>query len=155
MKNIFLLIALLFGAFTILAQVDSVGVINGVKAKYPGGDKALQRCIVQNIAYPEEALIYDVAGTVYLSFVIDTFGKIIELVADSVNLTTVVKNKLSKNKLAKQEAYIKKLNTESNDYGLILAAKNAIRSCPDWKPAWQDGVNVNMRWNIPVKFQIF
>ncbi len=96
MKNIFLLIALLFGAFTILAQVDSVGVINGVKAKYPGGDKALQRCIAQNIAYPEEALIYDVAGTVYLSFVIDTFGKIIELVADSVNLTTVVKTNYPK-----------------------------------------------------------
>lgn len=44
--------------------------------KYPGGDKALDKFISENLQYPEEALKNKVEGTVSIEIDIDVFGKV-------------------------------------------------------------------------------
>ncbi len=47
------------------------------KVLYPGGDKALDKFIAENLHYPEEALKDKVEGTVSVEIDIDVFGKVI------------------------------------------------------------------------------
>jgi TonB family protein len=45
--------------------------------QYPGGDKALDKFISENLQYPEEALKNKTEGTVSIEIDIDIFGKVI------------------------------------------------------------------------------
>lgn len=45
---------------------------------YPGGKKALDEFVKQNLVYPEEALKSRVEGTVTMELDIDIYGKVIE-----------------------------------------------------------------------------
>jgi len=47
------------------------------KVQYPGGDKALDKFITENLRYPEDALKNKVEGTVSIEIDIDVFGKVI------------------------------------------------------------------------------
>ena len=48
------------------------------KPIYPGGKKALQLFITQNLKYPPEALAEKVEGTVVLKYTVNHLGKVIE-----------------------------------------------------------------------------
>lgn len=47
------------------------------KVQYPGGDKAMDKFISENLRYPEEALKNKIEGTVSVEIDIDVFGKVI------------------------------------------------------------------------------
>ena len=47
------------------------------KVQYPGGDKAMDKFITENLLYPEEALRNKVEGTVTIEIDIDVYGKVI------------------------------------------------------------------------------
>ena len=47
------------------------------KVQYPGGDKAMDKFIGENLRYPEEALTNKVEGTVTIEIDIDVYGKVI------------------------------------------------------------------------------
>jgi TonB family protein len=47
------------------------------KVQYPGGDKAIDKFIGENLHYPEEALKNKVEGAVSIEIDIDVFGKVI------------------------------------------------------------------------------
>lgn len=98
------------------------------KAEFPGGEEALQRFIAENISYPSMALENDQQGTVNVMFVVDKSGK--------------VKN-------------IQILGSKKG-FGLEDEAIRVIKATSGkWKPAKQRDKPVNMRFRIPVKFQIF
>lgn len=160
MKILILLLSLFTCTSFSLAQADSNetqvdSVSHGIRATYPGGEQALQRHIAEHFRYPEEALMNDVAGTVYLTFVIDTFGNITDLQADTVHYSTVFLKSKSKKKQEKRRLYIEKLIREDKDYGLRQAAKESLDGCLKWIPAEQDGVKVKMRYRIPIKFYLY
>jgi len=48
------------------------------KAEYPGGNKALQKFIAQNLKYPKAALIAKVEGFVLVKYSVDFNGMVVE-----------------------------------------------------------------------------
>lgn len=57
--------------------IDDIFDSVDVKPEFPGGEKNLLKYIEENIKYPEEAHINSIQGRVFISFVIDTDGKVI------------------------------------------------------------------------------
>ena len=98
------------------------------KATFPGGEEGLQRYLAENTTFPAMALENDQQGTVNVMFVVDKQGR--------------VKN-------------IQILGAKKG-FGLEDEAIRVIKSTSGmWKPAKQRDKAVNMRFRIPVKFQIF
>ena len=46
--------------------------------KYPGGSSAFKKFISDNLTYPEEAIKNRIEGYVYVKFVVDNLGKVID-----------------------------------------------------------------------------
>ncbi|MEN8696156.1 MAG: energy transducer TonB, partial [Bacteroidia bacterium] len=98
------------------------------KAAFPGGDEGLQRFIAENITYPPMALENDMQGTVNVMFVVDKQGRV-------KNIAILGGKK---------------------GFGLEDEAMRVIKMTSGrWSPAKQRDKAVNMRFRIPVKFQIF
>lgn len=98
------------------------------KAKFPGGDEALQRFIGENVQYPPKALEVEAQGTINVIFVVRRDGTVTD---------------------------IEILGSRKNKY-LEAEAIRVIQSTSGmWKPAMQRDKPVNMRFRIPIKFQIF
>ncbi|RYZ20987.1 MAG: hypothetical protein EOP49_47290, partial [Sphingobacteriales bacterium] len=59
-------------------EMDAEGVyVNAdVMPEYPGGKKAIQKFIEDNIQYPKEAIDGDVQGTVQITFAVDENGNV-------------------------------------------------------------------------------
>lgn len=92
---------------------------------FPGGMDALMKYLNDNIQYPMIALENGVSGTVVLQFVVSKTGKITD---------------------------IKVLN--SVDRALDEEAVRVVSKMPDWQPAKQNGNNVAVYFNLPVRFVI-
>ncbi|PCJ63916.1 MAG: hypothetical protein COA58_14895 [Bacteroidetes bacterium] len=98
------------------------------KAAFPGDDEGLQRFIAENITYPPMALENDMQGTINIMFVVDKHGKVKDI----------------------------KILGSKKGFGLEEEAMRVIRKTSGmWSPAKQRDKAVNMRFRIPVKFQIF
>jgi len=94
--------------------------------EFIGGDAALAKFILQNIQYPEEAKANGISGTVFVEFIIDVDGAVVE-----VNILRGVDPLL---------------NNEA-----IRIVKLTHKK---WKPAQQNGKPVKTKYNIPVKFSL-
>ncbi len=98
------------------------------KATFPGGEEGLQRFLAENTTFPPMALENDQQGTINVMFVVDKQGKV-------KNIQILGKRK---------------------GFGLEDEAIRVIKATSGmWKPAKQRDKAVNMRFRIPVKFQIF
>jgi protein TonB len=94
-----------------------------VMPEFPGGQEALQKFLAENLKYPEEGLKSSSSGTVYVSFVVDTNGKIINPVI------------------------LRGIGKAFDDEVLRV-----IGLMPKWKPGLQRSKPVRVRMNLPVKF---
>ncbi len=47
------------------------------KPRYPGGSKALERFLLQNLRYPEEARRHGIEGNVQVAYEVDENGKVV------------------------------------------------------------------------------
>ncbi|HLO91749.1 MAG TPA: TonB family protein [Lentimicrobium sp.] len=94
-------------------------------AIYPGGDEARVRFISANLSYPDDAKKLGKEGTVYVSFMIDTKGK--------VTKTKVLKSVFP---------------------SLDKAAIDVINKMPDWKPALKEDKPVDYEVIMPIKFEL-
>jgi len=92
---------------------------------FPGGDKALREFIYSNLRYPEIALEKEIWGDAYVTFIIDTNGKVIE-------------SRIS----------------AGVDPSLDKEALRVVNSLPEWIPGKKDGENVNTWYTIPINFRI-
>jgi Ca-activated chloride channel family protein len=93
--------------------------------EFPGGDAALHNFITQNIQYPVEAQAKCIQGRVYVSFIIDKDGSIINVrIARGISPS---------------------LNAE---------AMRVVRSMPKWKPGKQRGKAVKVSYTVPINFKL-
>jgi periplasmic protein TonB len=110
-----------------IAPKEEDGVVLNVSevAKYEGGNLALAKFLQKNLKYPIEAAKSGVSGKVYLSFVIDKFGKISDLKID-----------------------------RGIGFGCDEEAMRVVSLMPNWKPAHQNGNKVKSKFTLPIVFQL-
>jgi periplasmic protein TonB len=109
-------------------EMDKEGIyVNAdVLPEYPGGKKAIQKYIEENIRYPQEAVNDDVQGTVQITFAVDENGNVYK--------ATTTGDKIG--------------------YGLEQEALRVVNKMPKWKPGKVNGKNVKTRLSLPVVFLI-
>ena len=117
---------------TILDFTDEVEVDPDViffhvenQPEFPGGYKALMQYLSRNIRYPSLEQEMGISGKVYISFVVNKNGSIVDVeVMKGVN---------------------ESLNAE---------AMRVIKQMPNWKPGKQGGKNVRVSYRIPIHFAL-
>ena len=92
--------------------------------EFAGGQEALRRYLQKHLRYPGPALANQIAGKVYLTFVVGADGAISEV--------TILKDL---------------------GYGTGEAAARAVRDMPAWTPGMQNHRSVPVRFTLPVTFQ--
>lgn len=102
--------------------VESTIVI-GLNATYKGGMEAMSRFLGRHLRYPPTARRIGVDGTVYVSFVVDTEGKVIN--------ATIIKG----------------VSKECDEEALRV-----VSLMTDWIPAQQNNRKVMVRMVLPIKF---
>jgi periplasmic protein TonB len=96
-----------------------------IMPKFQGGEEKLFSYLSSHIRYPSKALQNNIAGTVYVSFVVDTSGLI-----TNVQL-------------------IRGLSQDCD-----LEAMKAVKNMPKWIPGSQNGKKVSVEMSLPVRFII-
>jgi TonB family protein len=109
-------------------KIDSEGIYvnTDVLPEYPGGKKAIQKYIEENIQYPAQAVEEEVEGTVNITFAVDENGNVYK--------ATTIGSKIG--------------------YGLEQEALRVVNKMPKWKPGKVNGKNVKTRLSLPVVFLI-
>lgn len=98
------------------------------KAEFKGGQLAMQKFIAQNLVYPQLAIDENIEGRVMVQFVVNKDGSI---------------------------SNIQILGKRKYGFGLEDAAKAVVRKMSGmWSPALQRDKPVNMRFRLPVKFEL-
>jgi protein TonB len=107
---------------------DKSGVyeMTEVRPSYPGGQKALEDYIANDIEYPQMAVDDNKEGTVNVQFIVDENG----------NVTNA-----------------KLLGADLGD-GLSDEAVRVISKMPKWEPGKVKGKNVKTRLTLPVTYKI-
>lgn len=95
------------------------------KPQYPGGEEALMAYLAENLKYPPLALENNIQGTVAIRFVVDTQGRI------------------------KSAEVLKDIGG-----GCGAEALRVVNSMPRWIPGEQNGIPVNVRFVLPVRFRL-
>jgi protein TonB len=101
-----------------------VGEVYGsaeINPQFPGGDKAMQEFIRENLHYPEIARVQNITGAIHIYFVIQYDGSVRD-----VKIVRGLQPDLDKE------------------------ATRVVMSMPSWKPGMRGGVPVNVRCIIPI-----
>ncbi|GAB3748954.1 M56 family metallopeptidase [Spirosoma pomorum] len=93
--------------------------------EFPGGMAALGSYLEKNLKYPMPAQRANVSGRVFLSFIVTTAGEI------------------------KNVEVLKGIG-----FGTDEEALRVVAAMPRWKPGSQDGVPVNVKYNLPINFEL-
>lgn len=102
---------------------DKVYTMAEVMPEFPGGQNALFAFLGKNIQYPADARASKKQGTVYVSFVVNTDGKVTDV------------------------KMIRGLHPS-----LDKEAMRVVSRMPNWTPGMQNGKPVKTQYNLPVKF---
>jgi TonB family protein len=100
-----------------------------VDPSYTGGQDELRKYLKANLKYPTEARENGVEGTVFVDFVIDSKGKVREVVASDVV-------------------------GEDVDFSLKEESVRVVAAMPGWKAGVQNGKAVDVSFSIPITFEI-
>ena len=107
------------------SEEDTVYQIVEEMPKFPGGEKALMDYVSNNVKYPEEAKNKNIAGRVFVSFVVEKDGSIGE---------------------------VKVLRGIGG--GCDEESVRVISDMPKWKPGKQKGEAVRVSYQIPIMFKL-
>lgn len=108
-----------------LAPEDNVYDMPEIEPIFPGGDEAMAKWIQQNVSYPLEAMEMGEQGIVYVKFVIDKDGSVIN-------------------------AEVRKGVSESLDN----EALRVVKKMPKWIPGELDGKKVRVSFTLPISFKL-
>lgn len=133
MKTIKLFISIAFLFATILCQSqtkenkskDGVYFVVEEMPAYPGGEEALRKDLAASIKYPEEAKKAGIQGKVYVTFVVDEQGNVIDA------------------KIAR-----------GVDPSLDKESLRVIKELKTWRPGKEKGKAVKVSYTIPIKFAL-
>jgi periplasmic protein TonB len=109
------------------APQEETFVIVEKMPEFPGGQAALMQYLSSNIKYPEECRKMGVEGKVFVKFIVDATGNIINVQV----LRGVVDGKL-----------------------LEKEAMRVVQSMPKWKPGTQGGKAVSVYFTLPISFKL-
>jgi protein TonB len=94
---------------------------------FPGGDAEMYKYLAKNIQYPQVEKEAGISGTCYVTFVVEKDGSITD---------------------------VKVLRGVSGGPGCDREAMRVVKSMPPWKPGKQNGREVRVQFNVPIKFSI-
>ncbi len=100
-----------------------------VNPTYVGGEKAMRKYLRDNIEYPEQAKKDELEGALFVDFVVSADGTISE-----INVTDAT--------------------SEEVDQAFRIEAARVVASMPNWVPGRQNDKPVNVKYSIPITFQI-
>ena len=106
-------------------NLDEVKTITDEMPVFPGGVPALQKYIAKHVKYPKLAQADQIEGRVFVSFVVNKEGKVIDV------------------------ALVKKAHPQ-----LDSEALRVVSSLPKWNPGKKDGKFVNIAYTVPINFQL-
>lgn len=105
---------------------DTAYFPQSVMACFKNGDLEKYRDYVQKeLVYPPEAVERSITGTVYVSFSVNSKGRVVDVRI-----------------------------MESPNYYLSKAVVDVVIDSPDWTPAMQEGRKVKQQFSMPVIFQL-
>lgn len=90
-----------------------------------GGHVGLVQYIVQHVKYPEEAKKQGISGTVYVTFIIDEKGKVLNA------------------------GILRGIGGGCDEEALRV-----VQSMPDWNPGLEKGKAVKVQFNLPIRFSL-
>jgi protein TonB len=93
---------------------------------FPGGEEALNKYLSKNIRYPRVAQENGISGTVFVQFVVDSEGNIKDV----------------------------KTVGAAKGGGLEEEAVRVVKTMPKWKPGKQNGRQVSVQFNLPIRFTL-
>lgn len=94
--------------------------------EFKGGHEGMIAYVRDNVKYPEESKKNGVAGTVFITFVVNKSGKVVNPVI---------------------------LRGVATD--IDAEALRVVNNMPDWKPGYnEEGKPVNVQMNLPIKFNL-
>ncbi|MEQ8548657.1 MAG: energy transducer TonB [Cyclobacteriaceae bacterium] len=100
-----------------------------VEPTFIGGDKAMMKYLQENLKFPEGALERGDEGTVFVDFVVEKSGLV-----STVEITDTKSHYMQQS--------------------LQNEAIRVIKSMPAWQPGTQNGDAVNVKFSIPITFQM-
>ena len=131
-KFIIMALMAVFGLTTVSAQKTVVAKKNQTvfdvveqMPEYPGGQAALIEYISNNVKYPDDAAKNKVEGKVFVTFVVDTDGKITDV------------------------SLLRKVFPS-----LDAEAIRVISGMPNWIPGKQKGQVVRVKYTVPIMFRL-
>jgi TonB family protein len=107
------------------AKEKEVFIVVESMPEFPGGKEALMKFIQTNIKYPAEAQKANAQGKVLVSFVVSSAGKV------------------------ENAKVIRGVHPATDAEALRL-----VNSMPDWQPARQRGVAVDVAYTLPIEFKL-
>lgn len=139
MKRIIAVLALVMVSVSIFSQEEKevsefkelkvdgkpVYVVVEEMPEFPGGQDSLRNFIAQTVEYPEVSREMDVQGRVFVEFVVNYKGEVCE--------AKIVR---------------------SVDKNLDMEALRVIKALPNWKPGYQRGEPVNVKFTLPINFKL-
>lgn len=148
------LVILLLFALPCSGQTDSSQKANQEEREmaeqmpeFPGGQDSLIKFLKKNITYPAIAREMGISGTCYISFVVGPTGAL-----ESIRLLRGIRPPTSEDGKPLDDK-------RKQDY--IYAARamdeealRVVRMMPDWKPGYQAGKAVKVRFNLPIRFKL-
>ena len=93
--------------------------------QFPGGESELFKFLRENVKYPRKARDNGISGRVYVSYIIDKDGSLRDI------------------------KIIKGISQEIDE-----EAMRVIKLMPKWIPGMQDGIAVQVQYNIPINFKL-
>lgn len=94
---------------------------------FPGGELEMMKFIQKNVQYPQVEKEAGISGTCYVTFVVEKDGSITD---------------------------VKILRGVSGGPGCDKEAKRVVSSMPSWKAGKQNGREVRVQFNLPIKFTL-
>ncbi|MCQ2222914.1 MAG: TonB family protein [Bacteroidaceae bacterium] len=111
----------------VVENVDDDKIFDVVEqnAQFPGGEEACYQWLSKNIKYPSICQEQGIQGRVFVSFVVNKDGSIVDVKV-----------------------------MRSPDDNLSKEAERVVKLMPKWKPARQGNKTVRSRFNLPVMFRL-
>ncbi len=100
-----------------------------VLPSYVGGDAAMKAFLRENVVFPSDAEDEGLEGTVFVDFVVDKQGYVTDVTAESYTYKTV-------------------------DPAFTAEAIRVVKLMPRWTPGSQRGTAVDVKYSIPITFQM-
>ena len=106
---------------------DQIFTVVEQQASFPGGELEMMKYIQKSVQYPQVEKEANITGTCYVTFVVEKNGTITD---------------------------VKILRGVSGGPGCDKEAIRVVKSMPAWKAGKQNGHEVRVQFNLPIKFTI-